>query len=110
MPEEPRERRLTQCASWHQTCYVFYTERGVGMTTKVVNQGNQAVLDRENADRERRLALHTTLQRTAPSRFGNRYTGRERVLLWVAWTATGLLLASLLAFVYFASQSYMFHY
>jgi hypothetical protein len=79
------------------------------MTTKALNRGNEALLDRENADRARRVALHSTLQQTAPIRFGRRYSRREKGILSVAWTGMVLMLASLLGFVYAASQSYMFH-
>ena len=79
------------------------------MTTKVLNRANEALLDRENSNRTRKFALHSVLQRTAPIRFGPRYSRREKIILSIAWTGTALMFALLLGFVYAASQSYMFH-
>ncbi|HTF34289.1 MAG TPA: hypothetical protein VK714_11405 [Myxococcota bacterium] len=76
---------------------------------KALNPANEAFLDCENADRARKLALHATLQRTAPLRFGPRYSRQEKVILSVAWTGTVLMLASLLGFIYAACQTYMYH-
>jgi hypothetical protein len=52
----------------------FGTERGGDTMAKALNPANEAFLDCENADRARKLALHATLQRTAPLRFGPRYS------------------------------------
>jgi hypothetical protein len=77
--------------------------------TKALNPANEALLGRENADRARKLALHATLLRTAPIRFGPRYSRKEKLILSVAWIGTVLMLASLLGFLYAASQTYMVH-